>query len=189
MLGTGTLSRLGALRYLAAALRSAPLLLLSSCLVDDPPAYRAPQRTAPRINGLRVLPRLDSIITYKSGSTEGIAFSIPISSEDAGEPVQARIFQDYVNTQSDVRPFESLPPSTLDEGDRTASTIWFPAFTTQPGCHRLIVRVSHESNWRGPAELYDPSDVDEVSWFARIFLDAPGGTTLADCPFPSGNPL
>jgi len=167
----------------------AALPLLTGCLVDDPPPYRAPQQTAPRINNLRVLPRVDTIITYSFNSTEGIAFSIPIASEDAGEPVQAQLFLDFVNQQSNVKQFEPLAPATLDEGDRIASTVWFPQFSVVSGCHRVIVRVSHESNWRGPAELYDESDVDEVSWFARIFVDAPGVTTLADCPSPSGNPL
>lgn len=165
------------------------LMLLSGCLVDDPPEYRAPQRTAPRINGLGVLPRLDSIITYPANSTEGILFSIPISSEDAGESVQARLFENYVTTQSTVIPFESLPASTLDEGDRVATMRWFPGFNLQPGCYRLVVRVSHTSNWRGAAELYDPSDLDEVSWFAKIRVESGSASTLVDCPFPSGNPL
>lgn len=166
----------------------AALLPVGGCLVDDPPAYRAPQQTAPHINALRVLPRLDSIITYSYFSNEGIAFSIPISSEDVGEPIQARLFTDFVTTQSDVRLFERLPPSTLDEGDRVASYVWSPPRATPPGCHRVIVRVSHESNWRASSELYDPTDVDEVAWFARLFVDAPGVTNLADCPFPSDSP-
>jgi hypothetical protein len=179
---TALCARAAGLAWLAA------LPLLTGCLIDDPPPYRAPPRTAPRINGLRVQPPVDLIITYPPGSTEGISFRIPITSEDAGDPVQARLFVNYANIASSTQPFERLPASTLDEGERTASFTWFPDFSSPPGCYRLIVRVSHESNWRGAAELYDPSDVDEVSWFAKIFVEAPASSTLVDCPFPSSNP-
>ncbi len=166
----------------------ATLTMLPSCLVDDPPAYRAPLRTAPRINALRVLPRLDEIITYPPNSVEGVAFEIPISSEDAGDEVEGRLYTNYIGTLSDITDIQQLPPSTLDEGDRVLRMTWSPNLDVQPGCYRIILRVSHKRNWRGRAELIDPSDVDEAYWFAKVFVDAPGTSTLLDCPDASNNP-
>lgn len=168
----------------------APLPLLTSCLVDDPPAYRAPQRTPPRISTLRVLPRLDELITYPDNSTEMIAFEIPITSEDAGDAVEAHLYKNHIGVSASAL-LGKLPPSTLDEGERILRMQWKPEVTDPPGCYRIILRVSHAGNWRATSELYDPSDVDEAYWFAKVFLDAPGSSTVAnrDCPDATSNPL
>lgn len=161
--------------------------MLTSCLVDDPPAYRAPLRTPPRISVLRVLPRLDEIITYPRNSTEGVAFEIPISSEDAGDEVEGRLYTNYLGATSTIADLRTLAPSTLDEGERVLRMNWSPDPDVQPGCYRIILRVSHAKNWRGRAELIDASDVDEAYWFAKVFVDAPGTSTLLDCPDASSN--
>jgi hypothetical protein len=169
------------------ALLALLLPLLTSCLVDDPPAYRAPQRTAPRISTLRVLPRLDQLIKYPSNINEPVAFEIPISSEDAGDEVEGRLYTNYIGATTQIADLNALPPSTLDEGERILRLNWYPDVDDAPGCYRVILRVSHASNWRGRAEVVDPSDVDEAYWFAKVFVDAPGSSTLLDCPDASGN--
>jgi hypothetical protein len=167
----------------------ATLPVLPSCLVDDPPAYRAPLRTAPRINALRALPRLDEIISYPPNTTEGVAFEIPIASEDAGDEVAGRLYVNYIGARSTaIEDIATLPPSTLDEGERTMRMNWFPNLDAQPGCYRIILRVSHARNWRGRAELIDATDVDEAYWFAKVFVEAPSTATLLDCPDASSNP-
>jgi len=165
----------------------AGLPLVSGCLVDDPPAYRAPQRTPPHINALRVLPRLDEITTYPPNSTEEVAFEIPISSEDAGDEVEGRLFTNYIGSQSKIADLRTLAPSTLDDGERTLRMHWSPDQDARPGCYRIILRVSHASNWRGRAELLDPTDVDEAYWFAKVYVEAPATSSLLDCPDASGN--
>lgn len=161
------------------------LLAVSGCLVDDPPAYRAALRTAPRISGLRAVPRLDEIITYPSNSTEPVTFSVPIVSEDAGQEIQARLFLDYSGSRSDLVTLAELPASTLDEGERDLPVVWYPRPGIAPGCHRLTLRVSHTSNWHGLADLFDPSDLDEAYWFAKIYVDPTNINSLVDCPSAS----
>jgi hypothetical protein len=156
--------------------------LVTGCLVDDPPAYRAPQRTPPRIGGPRVLPRLDEIITYRADANQPLVFTIPISSEDVGDQVEGRLYSDYLDAQSNIRRVEKIPASTLDEGERILKMDWTPGNDLAPGCHRITLRVTHAANWRSNAAVYDPADVDEVYWFAKINVDDTRLPTLVDCP-------
>lgn len=166
------------------------LPLLNGCLIDDPPAYRAPQRTAPRISALRVLPRLDELITYQANQTEMLDFEIPITSEDAGDEVEGNLYKNRVGLGATISGRGKLPASTLDEGERILRLQWKPEVTDPPGCYRLIFRVSHARNWRTTSELFDPSDVDEAYWFAKVYLDAVGSSTVVDrdCPDATTSP-
>jgi hypothetical protein len=159
-------------------------------LIDDPPAYRAPQRTAPRISTLRVLPRLDELITYQANETEMLDFEIPITSEDAGDEVEANLYKNRVGIGATIAGRGKLPASTLDEGERILRLQWKPDVTDPPGCYRVIIRVSHARNWRTTSELFDPSDVDEAYWFAKVYLDAVGSSTVVDrdCPDATTSP-
>jgi hypothetical protein len=159
---------------------------LSGCLIDDPPAYRAPQRTVPHINGLRAVPRLDEMILYPVRGNP-ISFSVPFSSEDVGERVQGRLFMDYVGSGSGLLvALSDVSASTLDEGERTLKMAFTPLSNVEPGCHRLTLRVSHLNNWRDAGDLYDPSDLDEAYWFAKIYVDPQDPTDLVECPVASG---
>ena len=155
--------------------------MLSSCLVDDPPAYRAPQQTAPQIHGARALPRLDRIITTSTGTFEH--FDVPIVSEDAGEGLSATLFLDYLDANSEPLKSSNLPPSTLDEGERSLKFVW-TVRTPRPGCHRLTLRVAHDSSWSN-GDVVDLDDLAEAYWFANINVTAQNANVLVDCPSAS----
>jgi len=158
----------------------AALPMLSGCLVDDPPAYRAPQQTPPRIVGTRATPRLDQILQATSRFVQ--PFRVPIVSEDAGEGLTAMLFVDLA-TDSGRLPYAdgltTLPPSTLDAGERTLSLDWTP--NSAPGCHRLTLRVAHTSSWVGTV-LTNQADLDEVYWFAKLDATPDNANSLVDCP-------
>lgn len=160
------------------------LPLVTGCLVDDPPAYVAPQQTAPRIIGTRATPPLDQIIITQRNDV--VNFSVPIVSEDAGEVVMGRLVIDFDENAS----FEPLndgiiPPSTLDEGERNLQIAWTVRSGYTPGCHRITLRVSHLGNFVSGPRVIDRSDIDEIYWFSNIDVTPQNANALVDCPRPS----
>jgi hypothetical protein len=158
----------------------AALFALPGCLVDDPPAYTAPQRTAPRIIGTHADPPLNKVIVINENET--LNFDVPVMSEDAGELVSAILLLDY-----DGGPFDpiwpaNLPPATLDDGERSLHFIWTVGRAEPAGCHRVTLRVSHASNFASGYEVIDKADLDEVYWFANVNVTAQNANVLVRCP-------
>ncbi len=164
-----------ALARLSLSLASLPML--SGCLVDDPPAYTQPKRTAPRLDYYRAKPLLDRIIV--ASEKESITFEIPVTSEDAGEGLTAQFYVD-----SSLNNNRNLPASTLDEAPRLVRFTYSVPLRGPPGCHVFKIRVAHSSNVTlGDAPVLDPNDVAEVYWWANLAL--PEGQSrgiLEDCP-------
>jgi len=158
----------------------AALFALPSCLVDDPPAYTAPQRTAPRIVGTHADPPLNKVIVINENET--LNFDVPVISEDAGELVSAILLLDY-----DGGPFApiwpaNLPPATFDDGERSLHLIWTVGRGMAAGCHRVTLRVSHASNFASGYEVIDKTDLDEVYWFANVNVTPQNANVLVGCP-------
>jgi hypothetical protein len=162
--------------------------MLSGCLVDDPPPFIAPQKTAPRLDYSKALPGLDQIIIKNSG--ELIPFSIPVASEDAGDPLVAQLLFDYAGDGSNpdfLRP-ANLPASTLDDQkERVLKLPWKVRDGVARGCHRFTLRVTHQSNVKpGEPELaIDKADQAEAFWFANINVAPDDAGSLVDCPTAS----
>jgi len=154
--------------------------LLCGCLVDDPPAYTAPQQTAPRLLGTRATPPLDEVITTKQG--DAVEFTVPVMSEDAGERLVAKLLFDYDDMGAEIATDTQLPPSTLDEGERTLHLVWSVRSGITAGCHRLTLRVTHGSNFTNGPEVIDRADTDEVYWFANINVTPQNINSLVGCP-------
>jgi hypothetical protein len=159
--------------------------MLSGCLVDDPPPYVAPRRTAPRLDTTNALPPLNQIIVKNSG--ELIEFKMPVTSEDAGEPLVGILLFDYGGdgTIQDLLNSGPLPASTLDDPNpRVFSLPWTVRKGVEPGCHSITLRVTHFSNLipnRSP-EVLDKKDKDEAYWFANINVSPENANSLVDCP-------
>lgn len=159
--------------------------MLSGCLVDDPPPFVAPRKTAPRLDHRSALPGMDQVIVTKAG--ELIPFSIPVTSEDAGDPLAANLLLDYAGDGSVpdfLRP-ASLPPSTLDATEpRVIKVPWKVREGVPPGCHRFTLRVTHQSNVNkdAPELAIDKADQAEAYWFANINVDPEDSGLLVDCP-------
>jgi hypothetical protein len=161
------------------------LSMVSGCLVDDPPPYVAAKKTAPRLDYSRAQPGLDQIIVKNSG--EPIPFSIPVTSEDAGDPLSANMLFDYAGDGSVpdfLRPLP-LPASTLDDPEeRLFKFQWIVRDGISPGCHRFTLRVTHASNVNldFPEQAIDKADQAEAFWFANINVDPEDASSLVNCP-------
>src|SRR5205814_527512 len=110
-------------------------------------------------------PRLDQLIITDSGKT--VDFSVPVSSEDAGDALYAALFVDFSPGDDPERSLK-LPASTLDEGERTLHLSWRARADIKPGCHRITLLVTHLSNWITGADVVNKADLDEAYWFANI---------------------
>jgi len=171
-----------------ARLSLGPVLLsmLSGCLVDDPPPFTPPQKTPPRLDTNKALPSTDEVISKVSG--ELIPFSVPVTSEDAGDPLSAVLLLDYGGdgTISDFVNGWPGPASTLNDKSRVVSVPWRvrPPMAITPGCHRLTLRVTHTSNLVKDqlVLVIDSEDLAVANWFVNVNVTPENANKLADCP-------
>jgi len=158
--------------------------LSMSCLVEDPPPYTEPKQTPPRLDHAAATPLLDEIIL--ANSNDIIRFSIPVTSEDAGEGLTAVLYLDYA-TGVDAYPidFSNLPASTLDDTNERAFSFSWKVKYLPPGCHRFIVRAGHASTMSDAENVVNTADVAEAYWWANIDVAAQDANQLVDCPIAS----
>jgi hypothetical protein len=168
-------------RFLALArlsLVAAGLTMLPGCLIDDPPPYQEPQQTAPRINSRKVLPLLNELLIVQPD--EVLPFTIPFSSEDAGEGLNAILVLD---SQFAFGTSTLVPPSTLEDKDRPPITFTWPVHGVTLGCHRLTFRLGHLSNlFNLSAQGPNPDDVAEIYWTMNVYTDPALSKVLVNCP-------
>jgi len=164
--------------------------MLSGCLVDDPPPFISPQKTAPRLDYSKARPALNQLIVRSSG--ESIEFNVPVKSEDAGDPLVGNLLLDYSGEGSGgtFLAFAPVSASTLDDpNERTLKTTWtvFPKTSISAGCHLFTLRVTHFSNLvQGQSDqLKDKDDLAEAYWLANINVTPGAAGTLVDCPMGS----
>jgi hypothetical protein len=159
------------------------LSMLSGCLVDDPPPFIAPQKTPPRLDYTQASPGLDQVIV--TSYPDLIKFEMPVTSEDAGEPLSAALVLDFDGL--DGVPLNSggyLPASTLaDTSERVFSLPWKVSRQIEPGCHRITLRVTHVGNTGSTTvDVVDKSDLAEAYWFANINVTPENAGSLVNCP-------
>lgn len=156
--------------------------MLSACLVEDPPVYTEPTQTTPRLVTRLAKPALDRILVVDKG--DPITFTMPVVSEDVGETVQALLFVDSFPFNSDT---DTVPPSTLDDTSRSLELTYQPLLPPIDfGCHRMMMRVSHQSNFdfqNSNGTVIDDTDVSEAFWWVNVIDIAAGdnGAVLRDC--------
>jgi hypothetical protein len=184
--GQGIARRFGWFRALARlSLVTAAASMLSGCLVDDPPPYVPPAKTPPRLDYSRAEPGLDQLLILNSGDL--VTFKMPVTSEDAGDPLYATVLLDYVADSAMFGPTVSspMPASTLEDKKRVFSlplSIWNKI---EAGCHRFTLRVTHQSNLvldKPGFQVIDKADLAEAFWFANINVAAEDAGKLVDCP-------
>lgn len=161
--------------------------IMAGCVIEDPPPYTPPKRTAPRLDLLQALPDIDRVIVVPESDTNppSVKITVTVSSEDAGEELTAFLL---LNHEDDGRAAESVDvatirPGTLDEPPRTIELDWtIPPKTT--GCQRLTLLVSHTSNFSVTALAVprDKADAAQGVWWLNV-IPAPGsGGVVQPCP-------
>jgi hypothetical protein len=167
------------------SLWTACLLMLSSCLVDDPPPYSAPNQTPPRINTRDVRPLLNQFIVTKS--TDTLDFIIPFTSEDAGEDLNAVLLIDYDGVKAPIiGAFTSIQPST--QADVRNLSLSYQVVAS-PGCHLITLRLGHTSSLRtaGAHPQTNAADIAEAYWWMFVDVDPSQGTALNACLLAPGS--
>ena len=163
-------------------------LMLSSCLIEDPPPYTEPQQTPPRLDLRRAVPLIDQIIVRARG--ESVPFNVPVASEDAGDDLLAFLLLNYTGESSGAPILASarVPASTLDDTDRVIALDWSIDSRVSRGCQRLTLQVSHVSNmdFDHLPLVFDKSDLAIAVWWANIDLGAGSSAMLTDCPLATG---
>jgi hypothetical protein len=151
--------------------------MLSGCLIDDPPPYSPPKQTAPRLVYQDAYPPLDKIkVAYEKQS---LSFSIPVTSEDAGEGLTAQLTvgDDPGGT------FKAIPPATLDDPPRLIKFDYTVPSERWSGCFVVRIRVAHASNLPdGNGASLDPNDLAVVYW--KVLMNVPSnqvGVGIQDC--------
>ncbi len=169
------------------------MLMAESCVVADPPEYRAPGQTRPLLNVYSAVPPATRALTvYTTVPPKvGTLFTVQIRSEDAGEPLRALFFLDYqILKAGPTQPGEvklvskTIPASTYENIGRTATFTWFPA--TTKGCHFMSLVVAHRSSFLESDEDHlDPRKADDdaaiVTWTVNVD-DPVGDGALVNCP-------
>jgi hypothetical protein len=160
------------------------LSMLPACLVEDPPPFTEPKQTPPRLDYAGATPLLDEIIV--ANNNDFIKFTIPVTSEDAGEGLTALLFLDYATgPQSEFIAISNLPPSTLDDPNERVFSFTWKVKRLTAGCHRFIVRAGHTTTMMDPNNVVNTADLAEAYWWANIDVAAQDANQLTDCPIAS----
>jgi hypothetical protein len=147
------------------SLTLAALVMLSGCLIDDPPPYSPPKQTPPRLVYQAAEPPLDKItVAY---TPRLLTFSIPVTSEDAGEGLTAQI-----NVGKGYGNFKAIPPATLDDPPRVIKFDYRVSSDDEAGCYQVRIRIAHASNLPdGDSAPLDSNDLAVAYW--QVLLNVP----------------
>jgi len=172
------------------------MLFAQSCIVADPPEYRAPGQTRPVLNMYSAVPTATQVLIVdgSEGNHALPRFSVQIRSEDAGEPLRACFFIDYQIKRDlaqgqlgeDTLSIKEFPASTYDNDGRKFNYEW-PVADTTKGCHYLTLVVAHLKSFstddgRHLDPRYADDDAALATWTVNV-VDSPiAGNTLVDCP-------
>lgn len=178
------------------------MLFSGSCIVADPPEYRAPGQTRPVLNTYTAVPTATQalVVDASAGMVPIVNFTVQVRSEDAGESLRAVFFLDYQmkpGTDSNQRGeiplvVKTIAASTYDNPGRFFTYPWQPMGVK--GCHFLTLVVAHESTFQeGDQWNLDPrfavDDAALVTWTVNVLTSPTDSTTIASCPTreaPSG---
>jgi len=162
------------------------MLVTQSCIVADPPEYRAPVRTRPVLNVYSAVPTATrALVVYHTVPRVATRFSVQVRSEDRGENLRAIFFLDYeIHPGEDELVSQTITASTYDNTGRVILYSWLPP-TTLKGCHFLSLVVAHQSSFLQSDEGHlDPRYADDdaaiVTWTVNVNPTDDG--TLENCP-------
>jgi hypothetical protein len=176
VLGLARLSLLGGLS----------MLLASSCIVADPPEYLNPVQTRPVLDIGQADPGTSQVLVVQT--SQNVAFSVPVRSEDAGEDLRAVFFVDQGPGSPGVfQNSQSIPASTYNDTGRAVTFEWTvpPPPPPGPGCHLMTLTVAHRLSFDPTHDdVLNPKDQDDAA-IVNWWLNADPTTdpsTLVNCP-------
>jgi hypothetical protein len=181
--------------------RRLPVLLavasgLVACVVPDPIESEAPQRTPPILNLGKAKPFIGSVVVINRSapnSFNGASVSVPVRSDDRGEPIHFALYLNYGLPDEFSGGPGLIEPSTIDDLSRKIEiSLQFESRVITPGCRQLTLLVAHRDNWdfhSGRPKVPEAAgDTAAAMWWLNI--DPPSGqeSTLLDCPSRTTSP-
>ncbi|HEY3253526.1 MAG TPA: hypothetical protein VGJ91_06245 [Polyangiaceae bacterium] len=161
------------------------MLAVGSCIVADPPEYRAPVQTRPVLNVYSAVPTATRALAVVAGTKQQL--SVQVRSEDAGEDLRALFFLDYQLPGETKLVSKPIPASTYDNPGRNIQLDWFPS-KDKPNCHFLSLVVAHRSSFLATDDdKLNPKFADDdaaiLTWTVNVSLDSTDRTSdLINCP-------
>jgi len=152
---------------------------VQGCIVSDPPVFEQPEKTPPFLDLAAADPPIFEVLQRPPDTHVNI--NVRFHSEDAGDPLQAKLFLDYLDPFPDEQRSLILTPGTFSE-ERTISIDWTTPSSPESVCEQLTLQVTHVKNL-DPAtnELIDKSDVGLAVWWVEIQGDT-ASPQLENCP-------
>ena len=164
----------------------ASVLLVSSCIVADPPEYRDPVQTRPVLDVYQANPTTSRVLVVHTN--DPVKVNVPVRSEDAGVDLSAHFFIDYGIGSTNVSQItQTIPASTYADTGRAVALTWkVPALSV--GCHLLSLIVAHRTSFENENnDILDPqkADIDAsiINWWLNANpASADDVSTLVNCP-------
>jgi hypothetical protein len=149
----------------------------SGCVVADPPDYGRTDQTPPLLLLALANPNLHEVIPARSG--DPLSVSVPVRSEDAGDPLVAQLFTNYKLAQQGLLQFREVDASTFADLEReiriTASV------PSRRGCQQLSLVVTHKSNLDDANLPIRAADTAIATWWVNVD-DQDDTNSLSACP-------
>lgn len=164
------------------------MLFAESCIVADPPEYRAPGQTRPLLDVYGAVPPATRVLVVDKHASNVIQFNVSVQSEDAGEDLRAVFFLDY-GTAGELRLVgQTISASTYDNTARAAKLPWRP-ISVSDGCHFVTLVVAHVNSFQPNNDDHldltkAGDDASLVSWTVNVNPSSDAPNTLANCPSP-----
>lgn len=139
--------------------------MASGCVLSDPPEYGTVKQTPPFLQLDKADPSPYHVTTLNVNEVEPI--SVAVRSEDAGDPLSATLYLDYVPNAEAVNELTSreVAASVLEDDTREISISWTPQ---SAGCRQLTMVVTHKKNLTKDNRPIDLTDVAYVTWWYLI---------------------
>ncbi len=165
--------------YLAAI-----VVVMTSCVVSNPPEYSSAEQTPPLLKLLTAAPSVGEVLVVNDSDLVNI--NVPVRSEDqAGDELIARLYLDYsLPTEEVLAPLVFLPAGSYDDTDRKIAMSW----TVPPlksGCRQMMLVVTHRSNLDSNFRPLQNEDIAVAVWWLNV-NDANSDNPMSDCPRGTG---
>lgn len=177
--------------------------LLSSCLVSPPPDLNEETPTRPNLNLPLAVPPVNQVLIVDATDVS-IPFSIPFSSEMAGEQMRAQLWLNYgfekqrfllqraldatSPPRSGMEGQEEPGEEAGNPGERELTFYWNVSESRLPkGCQQLSLLMTHASNFDSsfdeqPGLPIDNSKVALATWWLNVGPELDEQQNLLNCP-------
>ena len=165
----------------------------SGCLAADEPTFQEPVKTPPFLLAQTAVPDVTQPRQdFGNPVVDKVELSVEVRSEDAGDPLVAKLVYNYPKDPIDLGPSGRFPPGKLGDTERILSLtlersrLPLDVSKSPPelwtGCLQVSMLVTHKSSTdiqNGVAFLDLENDIGVITWWFNI-PDPDGATSTLD---------